>query len=173
LIACLLSPDREEAAIFIGINKVISRALDTTDGVSLYPCKVLNRFACPCDKKIVVDEKDTTGDSNIRKPDVDYLFYLSELAFAVELALAKAQEEDSVFRIKSAEDVYQVLTDKEALEMVLQQGLKGEHMQYKDRIVEFFINIKDKIKVIVMLLVVLNALDHVDLSCRKASKLSS
>ena len=41
---CLLSPDRGEAAIFIGINKVISRALDT-DGVSVYPCTVLNRFA--------------------------------------------------------------------------------------------------------------------------------
>ena len=48
---CLLSPDREEAAIFIGINKVISRALDT-DGESVYPCKVLNRFVCPYDKKI-------------------------------------------------------------------------------------------------------------------------
>ena len=49
---CLLSPDREEAAIFMGINKVISRALDA-NGVSVYPCKVLNRFACPYDKKIV------------------------------------------------------------------------------------------------------------------------
>ena len=38
-----------------------------------------------------------------KKPDVDYLFHLSELAFAVELALAKAQEEDSVFRIRSVE----------------------------------------------------------------------
>ena len=34
--------------------------------------------------------------NRIEKPNVDYLFYLSELAFAVELALAKAQEEDSV-----------------------------------------------------------------------------
>ncbi|HKG87015.1 MAG TPA: hypothetical protein VKA95_01710 [Nitrososphaeraceae archaeon] len=40
---CLLSPYREETAIFIGINKVISRALDT-DGSSVYPCKVLNRL---------------------------------------------------------------------------------------------------------------------------------
>jgi hypothetical protein len=55
---CLLSPDREEAAIFIGINKVIARALDT-DGVLVYPCKVLNRFSCPYDKKIV--EEDITG----------------------------------------------------------------------------------------------------------------
>jgi hypothetical protein len=140
--------DREEAAIFIGINKVISRALDT-NGVSVYPCKVLNRFACPYDKKmIVVDEENIAGKRITKKPDVDYLFYLSELVFAVELALAKAQEEkDSVFRIKSAEDVYQVLTNREALEKVLRQGLKEEHMQYKDNIVELFMNMKDRIKV--------------------------
>jgi hypothetical protein len=40
-----------------------------------------------------------------------------------------------------------VLTDKEALEEVLQQGLKEKHMQYKDRIIEFFMNMKDRIKV--------------------------
>jgi hypothetical protein len=33
------------------------------------------------------------------------------------------------------------------LEIVLQQGLKEEHMQYKDRIPELFINLKDRIKV--------------------------
>jgi hypothetical protein len=139
---CLLSPDREEAAIFIGMNKVISRSLDS-DGTPIYPCKVLNRFACPYDKKNI----NFTMDGNTKKPDVDYLFHLSEIAFAVELALARAQEEDSVFRIKSAEDVYHVLTDKETLEKVLQQGLKEEHKQYKDIIVEFFMNMKDRIKV--------------------------
>jgi hypothetical protein len=139
---CLLSPDREDAAIFIGINKVVSRSLDV-DGVSIYPCKVINRFACPYDKKIT---KDSVEDDITKKPDVDYLFHLSELAFAVELALAKAQEEDSVFRIKSVEDVIHVLTDKEILEKVLHQGLKEEHKQYKDKIVEFFMNIKETIK---------------------------
>jgi hypothetical protein len=124
---------------------VISRVLDI-DGISVYPCKVLNRFACPYDKMIVVDEG-ITGDDITKKPDVDYLFYLSELAFAVELALARAQEEDSVFRIKSAADVYHVLTNRDTLETVLRQGLKEEHMQYKDRIVELFTNMKDKIKV--------------------------
>jgi hypothetical protein len=139
---CLLSPDREEAAIFIGMNKVMSLALDG-DGTSIYPCKVLNRFACPYDKK----SKSYSLDGNTKKPDVDYLFHLSELAFAVELALARAQEEDSVFRIKSAEDVYHVLTDKETLEKVLQQGLKEEHKRYKDEIVEFLLNMKNKTKV--------------------------
>ena len=148
---CLLSPDREEAAIFIGMNKVISRALDiTTDDSSIYPCKILNRFACPYDKKMIAGSKEgegLSGDIVTKKPDVDFLFYLSELAFAVELALAKAQEEDSVFRIRSAADAYHALTNMETLEMVLQQGLKEEHMQYKDRIVELFTNIKDRVKV--------------------------
>jgi hypothetical protein len=148
---CLISTDREEAGIFIGINKVISKALDTTtDGTSVYPCKILNRFACPYDKKMITgreEEEDLSGDTVTKRPDVDYLFYLSELAFAVELALAKAQEEDSVFRIRSASDAYHELTNREALEMTLQQGLKEEHMQHKDRIVELFTNIKGRIKV--------------------------
>jgi hypothetical protein len=138
---CLLSPDRENAGIFIGMNKVMSRALDS-DGASIYPCNVLNRFACPYDKK-----SNNYTDDNTKKPDVDSLFHLSELAFAVELALAKSREEDSVFCIKSAEDVYKVLTDKEALEKVMQQGLKEEHKQYKAKIIEFFVNMKDRIKV--------------------------
>jgi hypothetical protein len=98
---------------------------------------------------IIGDKKDIPGDDDNqnKSPDVDYLFHLSEMAFAVELALAKAQEEDSVFRIKSAEDVHHVLTDKETLEKVLQQGLKEEYKQYKDRIVELFTNMKDRIKV--------------------------
>jgi hypothetical protein len=140
---CLISPDREEAAIFIGMNKVISRALDADD-VSIYPCKILNRFACPYDKKIT---KDIVENGITNKPDVDYLFHLSELAFAVELALAKAQEEDSVFRIKSVKDVYRVLTDEETLEIVLEEGLKVEHKQQKDKILEFLLDMKDRIKV--------------------------
>ena len=147
---CLLSKDREEAGIFIGINKVISKALDTTtDDTSIYPCKILNRFACPYDKKMIVcneKEEGLSGDIVTEKPDVDFLFYLSELAFAVELALAKAQEEDSMFRIRSAADAYQALTNRETLEMVLQQGLKEEHMQYKDSIVDILTNMKDKIR---------------------------
>jgi hypothetical protein len=144
---CLLSTDREDAAIFIGINKVISRFLDTTDNVSVYPCSVLNRFACPYDKKMTVVEKENIArDSVHNKLDVDYLFYLSELAFAVELALAKAQEEDSVFRIRNAADAYKALTNLETLKKVLHQGLKEEHMKYKDEILNILTNMKDKIR---------------------------
>jgi hypothetical protein len=145
---CLLSPDREEAAIFVGINKVISRFLDITHNVSVYPCSVLNRVVCPYDKKMTVVKGENIARDNLpNKLDVEYLFYLSELAFAVELALGKAQEEDSVFRIRSAADAYRALTNRETLEIVLQQGLKEEHMQYKDRIVELFTKIRDRIKV--------------------------
>lgn len=52
-----------------------------------------------------------------------------------------------MFCIKSAEDVYKVLTDKETLGKVLDQGLKEKHKQYKAKIIEFFVNIKDRIKV--------------------------
>lgn len=54
----LLSPDREDSAIFMGINKVISRALETEekmterDNTMIYPCKILNRFQCPYDTQI-------------------------------------------------------------------------------------------------------------------------
>jgi hypothetical protein len=107
------------------------------------PCKVLNRFVCPYDKKIVPEREDMVSDNDqIEKLNVDHLFYLSELALAVELALAKAQEVDSVFKIRSAADAYHVLTNRETLEVTLQYGLKEEHMQYKDRIVELFTNIR-------------------------------
>ena len=143
---CLLSPDRETVRIFAGMNKVISRALDT-DSESVYPCKILNRFLCPYDKKIVAEVEGMAMDNNqIEKPDVDYLFYLSELAFAVELALAKARGEDSVIKIRGAAEVHEALTNKETLEMVLQQGLKEEHMKYKDEIVKLLMGMKDRIK---------------------------
>jgi hypothetical protein len=134
---CLLSPDREEAAIFIGINKVMSRALDSDgNSSSIYPCPILNRYECPYEKK----------KSNDKDLDANYLFSLSEIAFAVELALAKAEGEQSKVRIRSVEDAYHALTDKETLEKILQEGLKEEHKQYKDKIVEFLVNMKDRIK---------------------------
>jgi hypothetical protein len=116
---CLLSPDAEDSALFIGINKVISRALEdgnsynnskkdtsnscnnssffssTSTGTSIYPCKVLNRYACPYDNK----SSKIKADVNF---DVDSLFALYKLAFQVELALGKAQT-----MTKSNETIYE------------------------------------------------------------------
>jgi hypothetical protein len=74
---CLLSTDREEAAIFIGINKVVARAVSSSPS-SIYPCPIQNRFECPYDKGKEDDAKSI---------DVHQLFRLSEIAFLVELAL--------------------------------------------------------------------------------------
>ena len=102
---CLLSPDMEESALFVGINKVISRAMEgednetssnnskkddnsnntspsTSTGTSIYPCKVLNRYVCPYDNKSAV--------SHDAMSNVDYLFALYDLAFQVELAFSHA-----------------------------------------------------------------------------------
>jgi hypothetical protein len=94
---CLLSPSREESAIFLGINKVIARAIEQENNLSspIYPCPILNRYECPFDKKKSnknnnkIDEEMEKENSNLL--DVDDLFNLSEIAFQVELALGKAQ----------------------------------------------------------------------------------
>jgi hypothetical protein len=53
---CLLSPSREESAIFLGINKVIARAIEQENNIfsTIYPCPILNRYECPFDKKKVI-----------------------------------------------------------------------------------------------------------------------
>jgi hypothetical protein len=124
---CLLNPDPEDSALFIGINKVIARALgggnnynnskkDTGDSsstnnnsssstttskqTSIYPCKVLNRYACPYDNKGGKVRADA-------KFDVDALFALYNLAFQVEIAFSHAYSMS-----KSNETIYE--TDFEA-----------------------------------------------------------
>jgi hypothetical protein len=111
---CLLSPSRQEAAIFLGINKVIARAIEQGNNISsstIYPCPILNRYKCPFDKKksnndnnnkIKEEEKEN---SNLLQ--VDDLFALSEIAFQVEQTLGKAQG-----MTKSNETLYE--TDFEA-----------------------------------------------------------
>jgi hypothetical protein len=105
---CLLSPSREESAIFLGINKVIARAIEQENNLSspIYPCPILNRYECPFDKKKSnknnnkIDEEMEKENSNLL--DVDDLFNLSEIAFQVELALGKAQG-----MTKSNETIYE------------------------------------------------------------------
>ncbi len=117
---CLLSPDMEESALFVGINKVIARALEdgnsyntskkdtnnscnnndssssTFTRTSIYPCKVLNRYACPYDNK----GGKIKADTNI---DVYGLFALNNIAFQVELAFSHAYSMS-----KSNETIYEV-----------------------------------------------------------------
>jgi hypothetical protein len=86
---CLLSPEREDAALFFGIHKLIAKGLqeddykDESDDDKIYSCKILNRYQCPYDNyKQKVKEN--------AKFDVSDLFALEKMAFAIELAFAKA-----------------------------------------------------------------------------------
>jgi len=142
---CLLAKHWEEAAIFLGINKVLARVFDDSPTSSVYPCPVQNRFECPYDRK--EEEETKAGDLN-----VDNLYELEDIAFQVEKAFGGAQEkskkgEPSVVPIRSAQDVYNALTDRETLDTILQQGLDEEHQKYKDEIVELFMSIKDKVAI--------------------------
>jgi hypothetical protein len=148
--SCLLSTAREEAGIFLGINKVVARALeDKDDGDNnnspIYPCPVLNRFECPYETKGMPKQKQKEEED--AKSDVDYLFTLGEIAFLVELAFATAKKETSKIKIRNREDVYNALTDRETFDKLLQQGLDEEHQKYKDNIIEFFMGVKDKVRI--------------------------
>jgi hypothetical protein len=134
-IRCLLSTDREEAAIYLGINKVVAKALLSP---SIYPCPIQNRFECPYDNNKEKEEDE-------KSIDVNKLFQLSEIAFLVELAFGTAQKDTSKIQIKNRQDVYCALTDREMLDAILQQGLDEEHQKYKDKIVDLFMSIKDKV----------------------------
>jgi hypothetical protein len=112
---CLLNPDVEDSALFIGINKVLARALEdgnnydiskkntsssnnnnssASTGTSIYPCKVLNRYACPYDNKSAIHHDAMSN--------VDYLFSLYNLAYQVEMAFSHAYSMS-----KSNETIYE------------------------------------------------------------------
>jgi hypothetical protein len=165
--SCLLCPDREKSGRYVGISRLVARAIEvnneqeydnnsdsetSTITSSLYPCSVLNRFKCPYDRREMNkkpkhqkqprNEEVEEEDSN--SIDVDYLFLLSAYSYRVELAFIEARKEKSIIPIKNVEDIYNALTDRETLDKLLQQGLDEEHLKYKDEIVEFFMSIKDR-----------------------------
>ena len=96
------------------------------------------------------------------KFDVEHLFELANMAFAVEISLAVARKNTSSIQMKNKQDLYQALTNREMLDMILQQGLdyilsdkeifdntsKFEKLQQDNRskIVNYFMNIKDRAK---------------------------
>jgi hypothetical protein len=63
------------------------------------------------------------------------------------MTIAAAEKDTSKIQIKNRQDVYRALTDRETLDAILQQGLDEEHQKYKDKIVEFFMDIKDKARI--------------------------
>ena len=86
---CLLSPERDDP-IFIGINRLVIKGLQKNENQTMpieYPCDTVNRFECPYVEK---------GKSPNAKFDVEDLFELANMAFAVEIALAVARKETSV-----------------------------------------------------------------------------
>jgi catechol 2,3-dioxygenase-like lactoylglutathione lyase family enzyme len=116
---CLLSPDRDDP-IFVGINRLVAKGLkqnenNDNDNPIPYPCHVANRFECPYDY-----EKGKRSDT---KFGVDDLYDLASMAFAVEISLAVARKDSSTVQIKNKQDLYQVLTNREMFDMILQQGL--------------------------------------------------
>ena len=152
---CLLSPDGDDP-IFIGINRLVAKRLeeDNDNTPPEYPCRVVNRFECPydCDNGKVSNTKFKVKD----------LYELANMAFAVEISLAVARKDTSAIQIKNKQDLYRALTNREMLDMILEQGLdyvlsdketfedtsRFDQLQKgnRDKIVDYFMTIKDKLK---------------------------
>jgi hypothetical protein len=113
---------------------------------------VVNRFECPYEN----------GKLSDAKFDVEDFYELANMAFAVEIALAVARKDTSAIQIKNKQDLYQVLTDREMFDMLLEQGYdhvladtetfndpsRFNQLQKdnRDKIVDYFMSITDKIK---------------------------
>jgi len=151
---CLLSPSGNDP-IFIGINRLVAKGLE--DGANKnnpmpYPCYVVNRFECPYEK----------GNGMDARFNVEDLFDLAKMAFAVEIALAVTRRDTSSVQIKNKQDLYQVLTNREMFDMILEQGLdyilsdeetfhdKSRFDQLRkddrDKIVHYFVNLRKRIE---------------------------
>jgi hypothetical protein len=167
---CLLCPDKEEGGQYVGISRLIARAIEVNNddvddmnnrnsispraSPSLYPCSVLNIFKCPYDrnsnskkpKHQQQKQKKEGAEKDLNSYDINDLFLFSVYAFGVESAFIKAIKEKSTVPIMNVEDIYNALTEVETLDKLLQQGLDEEHLKYKDEIVEFFMSIKDRVR---------------------------
>jgi hypothetical protein len=171
---CLLCPDKEKRVNVVGISRLIVRAMEdnyekeeekeqgrnydsdtSTTTESLYPCLVLNRLKCPYDKKgmqtkprnkqqVRNQEQGEEEEDDLNSFDVDYLFSLSRCSYIAELAFIKGRKDKS---IKNIEDVYNALTDRDTLDNLLQRELDEVQLKYKDELLEFFMNIKDYVRI--------------------------
>jgi hypothetical protein len=151
---CLLSQAWDDP-IFIVINRVVSKGLTNGEqqrDLIQYPCQVVNRFQCPYERTDIKGDDDLEGmNSNF---GVEDLFRLHEMAFAVEISLAKARKEDSKIRIKNKEELLHALTDKDTFINILDQGnealeesedLRKYTIDDKDYVVKYFMSLKDHV----------------------------
>jgi len=74
------------------------------------PCHVENRFESTYEKGKVSDIEF----------DVEDLFELANMAFAVEISLTVARKDTSSTQIKNKQDLYQALTNREMFDMILE-----------------------------------------------------
>jgi hypothetical protein len=154
---CLLSPDGDDP-IFIDINRLVAKGLEDDrdekkNNPKSYPCHIVNRFECPY-------EKESRSDASF---NVEDLLELANMAFVVEIALAVARKDTPAVQVKNKQDLYQALTNRETFISILEQGLdyvlfdketfndtsRFEQLQKdnRDRITDYFMNIRDKIKI--------------------------
>jgi len=66
--------------------------------------------------------------------------------YRLEEGFAKA-EKLARFPIRNEVDVYNALTNREMLYKVLEQGIDEEYIKFKDSLVEFFMSIKDSVRI--------------------------
>jgi hypothetical protein len=50
-------------------------------------------------------------------------------------------------QIRNVKDVYNALTDRDTFDKLLQQGLHEEYQHHKDALVDFFMNMKNKVRI--------------------------
>ena len=72
--------------------------------------------------------------------------YPSSIDYPLEEKLAEVKRL-SIIPIRNASDIYHALTNRETLDKILEQGLDEEHQKYKNKLVNFFMGIKDKIRI--------------------------
>ena len=142
---CLLEPG-SNGPIFIGINRLVSKGLGGPESLN-YPCQVVSRFQCPYEK----------SNNNDQQFDVDDLFRLFKMSFAVEISFAKARKDDSKIRIKNKDELLHVMTDRDTFDKMLGQGeetlRESEYLRKyagqvgQDHTVNYFMRIKDKVDI--------------------------
>jgi hypothetical protein len=154
---CLLSPDGDDP-IFIGINRLVAKGLTNSQeqkDLIQYPCQVVNRFQCPYERTNINGDDDDIRATNSAF-DVEDLFRLHKLAFAVEIALAKAMKDDAQIRINNKEELFHALTDQEMFRKILEQGTEAHEVdeyiksylrENRAYILDSFLRIKDLVDI--------------------------